>query len=394
VSSGSQPTDSPPGESTNGASRPGAFTDQHGLNTCDQSLSDADQTGSASDQTLADSDQTSSDSDQTSADTDQLAADRDQAASDRDQGSGAEGQTHALTREMRERTAAQRGLTAGARMDAAALRDTIAHKRDLAAQARDQAAEARDLAITQVDATLRQAAAQHGLVTGAEVVIRADGRRKRAARDRAESAGQRVLAAVDREAAAEDRDQATGERAQALADREALAHELAIAAIDPLTGTMTRAAGLRDLDRELERCRRTKDRLTVAYVDVVGLKAINDSRGHQAGDELLRHVTALIRTHLRPYDLIIRHGGDEFLCAMPNLAVPAARARFALITGAIAHPGTGAISSGFAELRAGDSASDLIARADSELIASRRGNRATRPGAGAGPGPGPGHRSQ
>jgi diguanylate cyclase (GGDEF)-like protein len=217
-------------------------------------------------------------------------------------------------------------------------------------------------------------------VTGAEVAIRAEGRRKRAARQRLQAAQQRALAAADRAAAAEDRDQATRERARALADREALAHQLAIAAIDPLTGVLTRAAGLHGLDRELERCRRTNAPLTIAYIDVVGLKALNDTDGHQAGDNLLQQVAALIKAHLRPYDLIIRHGGDEFLCAMPNLTLPAARARFASITAALAHPGTGAITSGFAELRAGDSASGLIARADNDLIATRRANPATRPG--------------
>jgi diguanylate cyclase (GGDEF)-like protein len=145
---------------------------------------------------------------------------------------------------------------------------------------------------------------------------------------------------------------------------------------------MTRAAGVRDLDRELERCRRTNAPLSIAYIayiDVVGLKALNDTHGHQAGDSLLQQVAALIKAHLRPYDLIIRHGGDEFLCAMPNLTLPGARARFASITGALGHPGTGAISSGFAELRAGDSRSDLIARADNELIAGRHANCGTRP---------------
>lgn len=66
----------------------------------------------------------------------------------------------------------------------------------------------------------------------------------------------------------------------------------------------------------------------MAYVDAVGLKTLNDTEGHAVGDELLKRVVQLIRTHLRPYDLIIRLGGDEFLCAMSNMSLREARRRF------------------------------------------------------------------
>jgi diguanylate cyclase (GGDEF)-like protein len=56
----------------------------------------------------------------------------------------------------------------------------------------------------------------------------------------------------------------------------------------------------------------------VAYVDVIGLKTLNDSAGHSAGDKLLQHVVALIKKHLRSYDLIIRMGGDESYARSPT----------------------------------------------------------------------------
>jgi len=130
-----------------------------------------------------------------------------------------------------------------------------AHQRDLGALARDQAADARDLAMTQ-----RDAAYEHHndprAITGAEIVLRAADQRKRAARDRVQAAENRVLAAQDRRSAADDRLQAARDRLQALADREAFAPALVIAETDALTGVHTRAAGLTNLDSELDRCRR------------------------------------------------------------------------------------------------------------------------------------------
>jgi diguanylate cyclase (GGDEF)-like protein len=66
----------------------------------------------------------------------------------------------------------------------------------------------------------------------------------------------------------------------------------------------------------------------VAYVDGDGLKAVNDSHGHAAGDEVLRNVARGLRRHMRSYDLTVRMGGDEFLCALPDVSIEDAAARF------------------------------------------------------------------
>ncbi len=221
-------------------------------------------------------------------------------------------------------------------------------------------------------AQLDTAADQHEstrALSGLELVARAAEQRKRAAEHRERAAAQRVLAAEDRQAAARDRDQAAREREQALADRQALTIELERAAVDALTGARTRAAGLRELDHELDRARRTASPLSVAYIDVVGLKSVNDTLGHAAGDALLMRVVAHLQAHLRPYDLIIRLGGDEFLCAMPNLIEASARERLAsLVTALPRAPNPGAIRTGVAHLRAHETAAELIERADGELI--------------------------
>lgn len=334
----------------------------------ERSLVEGDQTASETDQTLSDADHSASENDQTSAERDQVASDSDQAASDHDLASGVSRAAHEFSRGIRERSTRQREQTAQDRLRVAEDRDAVAGLRDLAALARDQAADARDLAMAQLDAASDQDEHTRAL-TGIELVARAAQHRKRAAEHRAQAASYRLLAAEDREAAALDRQQAARERRQALADREALATEVDRAAVDALTGVRTRAAGLRELDAELDRARRTTNPMVVTYIDVVGLKALNDTRGHAAGDALLKQVIVQVKAHVRPYDLIIRLGGDEFLCVMPNLTLEIARERFdAIAAGLREASDPGAIRTGFAQLCDGDTASELIARADSELI--------------------------
>jgi len=335
-------------------------------------LSAVEQTVADTDQTLSDADQAGSDSDQTSADRDQIAADRDQSAADRGLERGSDPTEYTFTRDIRRRSARERQRTAATRLSIAAERDKAAHERDLAALARDRSADARDLAMAQHDAAQEAQEAQPG-DTGEDPIARAAAARERAADERAQSAAYRSLAAADRQAAAEDRAQAARDRLQALADREALAQQLAIAETDPLTGARARRAGLADLDREVDRSHRTGGSLVVAYVDVVGLKAVNDSQGHAAGDELLRCAVAAIRSHLRTYDLIIRVGGDEFVCAMPGMSVSEARRRLAAVADELrASRVGGSIRAGFARLTADATAEQLIASADAQLIGNAR----------------------
>lgn len=336
-----------------------------------QTLGDAEQTLADTDQTLSDVDQTGADSDQASSDSDRLAAERDQAASDRDLAHGVDPRLHEFSRDVRARSARQREQTAGARLETARQRDAAARARDLAALARDHAATARDLAMVQHARADEQKLGLRA-VTGADIVLRAADQRKRAARHRAEAAEHRALAAEDRVAAHHDREQAALDRQQALIDHQTLVRQLAIAETDAVTGARTRAAGLRDLGNELARCRRNSGTLVVAYVDVVGLKALNDREGHAAGDDLLKRVVAQIRAQLRSYDLIVRLGGDEFVAAMSNITLPDARERLARVAGTLAAAEKpAAIRAGLAKLADHDSAEDLIARADGELMAAR-----------------------
>src|SRR5438552_15052647 len=97
---------------------------------------------------------------------------------------------------------------------------------------------------------------------------------------------------------------------------------LKLATTDELTGGWRRKLGLEEVSRELERAHRTGAGLVLAFVDVDGLKAVNDSQGHLAGDALLRLLGETLRANVRPYDVIVRYGGDELLCAMSTPGGP------------------------------------------------------------------------
>jgi serine phosphatase RsbU (regulator of sigma subunit) len=132
-----------------------------------------------------------------------------------------------LAQTVRQRTQAarRRELSAQARLQAAARRDAAADARDRAALARDAAAAQRNVAMAQLDAATQRDEDSQPL-TGAELVVRAAGQRRRAAQRRTMAAQQRELAAEDRHAAARDRAEAASERLQALVDREALLREI------------------------------------------------------------------------------------------------------------------------------------------------------------------------
>ncbi len=147
------------------------------------------------------------------------------------------------------------------------------------------------------------------------------------------------------------------------------------ASIDKLTGAYRRDEGMAELERETSRANRTHASLVLAFVDVDGLKATNDSLGHAAGDQLLRHVVKTLRDNFRSYDVIVRFGGDEFLCALPGLGPKTVAERFALINATLRSQARGSISVGLAYYRAHDSLDALISRADDALRAARARRR-------------------
>jgi diguanylate cyclase (GGDEF)-like protein len=142
------------------------------------------------------------------------------------------------------------------------------------------------------------------------------------------------------------------------------------AAFDDLTGVLRRAAGISAADREIARAKRQKTPLAVVFIDLDGLKQINDGRGHVAGDQLLRGLASGLRGGLRGQDLVLRYGGDEFVAVLPDATCEAATAKLQQIQQELAQSGI-AFSIGVAEFERNDDVVSLLGRADAELYKAK-----------------------
>ena len=153
---------------------------------------------------------------------------------------------------------------------------------------------------------------------------------------------------------------------------------------DPLTGLYNRRYLETIFARELARCNREGQQLTLMMIDVDYFKGINDTYGHQGGDEVLKKLAALLLESIRPTDVACRFGGEEFLVLLPDMTLDTGiaranewRAAFAATT--IPFEGAGiqaTMSIGIATYpEHGGSANELIGRADVALYRAKTGGR-------------------
>jgi len=93
------------------------------------------------------------------------------------------------------------------------------------------------------------------------------------------------------------------------------------ATLDELTGVYNRRVGISILEQQMHHTKRERNAFTICFVDVNGLKQVNDTWGHDEGDALLRNVVEVIQAKLRRGDILCRLGGDEFLMLFKNCNV-------------------------------------------------------------------------
>lgn len=100
--------------------------------------------------------------------------------------------------------------------------------------------------------------------------------------------------------------------------KRSLARERELSRIDYLTGAVNRRSFEEALNIEINRARRKKNPVTIAFIDVDNFKYVNDTFGHSKGDQLLHLTSETIREHIRITDTLARIGGDEFAILLPE----------------------------------------------------------------------------
>lgn len=171
---------------------------------------------------------------------------------------------------------------------------------------------------------------------------------------------------------ANDRIQMVVDRAISVSAERASSGLEARAYADPVTALSNRWALDRDLSRELGRADRHRHHLGVVTLDLDGLKRVNDTKGHAAGDQVLCDTAEAMRTSLRRGDAAFRVGGDEFVILLAEIDPLVEASAPEAVVKRMEAAGAPPFSWGAAIFPAdGRTAEELLAVADSRLLESR-----------------------
>ncbi|WP_175405073.1 tetratricopeptide repeat-containing diguanylate cyclase [Salinimonas lutimaris] len=156
-----------------------------------------------------------------------------------------------------------------------------------------------------------------------------------------------------------------------------------LANLDTLTGLFTRRKILEELDEQLTEHARTDSPLAVAMLDLDLFKHINDTYGHQVGDEVLVQFSKLAKSAFYPEDILGRIGGEEFLFIFPDTTAEQAlktlntfRSKVKQVPDSLSVSGLSvSVSVGLIEVTRGDVAADILGKTDKALYQAKAGGR-------------------
>jgi len=153
-----------------------------------------------------------------------------------------------------------------------------------------------------------------------------------------------------------------------------------VAITDPLTGLSNRRGGEDAMRREVARCKRNGQPMTLLLLDIDHFKAVNDQHGHAIGDRVLRAMAHIVSRQLRASDLAVRWGGEEFLAILPGTDLATGRQVAERIRKAVADTVVDPIravtvSIGCAQLDKSLNALAALAMADARLYEAKASGR-------------------
>jgi len=152
-----------------------------------------------------------------------------------------------------------------------------------------------------------------------------------------------------------------------------------LAVLDSLTGLYNRRSGELRLGEEIARSQRHARPLTVLLLDINALKAVNDTLGHPAGDEVIKQFAERLQKAIRGSDVAVRLGGDEFMVVLPECKPDEVHLVLGRLTGKKIEFDDHSIdlrfAAGWTDYIPGESVETLLKRADAALYVNKRAGK-------------------